>query len=369
MSAVEGFAAERYAGVEEQLAAFVDDGRETGAGMSIWVDGEEVLNYSVGWSDSARTRLWSPDTLVHTYSTSKPFASLATLTAAAQGAFALDEPVAKFWKEYGQAGKEATTIRDVLLHRAGQSSFPPSAESLDLVDELGLQNALAEAAPEDEPGTVVGEHALTYGHLLDGLLRAATDRPLGSWFNDVVRPAMGMDSWFGVPTADLDRVAELEHGLPGGAAQMLVEVCPTYERALALPHGAMDPDRINSTEFRQSTFAAMNLHTSARGLAAFYSQATSPDGPLRELLGQPLHDEYISVQQTVMDKTIQERVPWTLGMFRTENFLGMGGLGGSAGYWSFTNNHAVAYVTRRLHDHARIGQIAFSMGDNLIRNV
>ncbi len=366
---VKGFAGDGYETVEEMLTKFVDEGQETGAGISIWAHGKEVVNLNAGWSDAARTQPWREDTLAHTYSTSKPFAALAALTAVAAGELELDEPVSRYWTEYGQAGKERTTVREVLTHRAGQSVFPSAAASVDLVDEEALCALLAASPPETPPGTVLAEHALTYGHLIDGLLRAATDRPLGSWFNDVARPALGMDAWFGVPTTELSRVAELEHGLPGGAEQMLTDVCPTYDRALAVPYGAMDMARINSTEFRQSTFAAMNLHTSATALAGFYSVVTDPDGPLRELLGEPLHTEFITTQVTDVDQTVQERVNWTLGMFRTDNFIGMGGLGGSAGYYSFTNNHAVGYVTRRHHDHARIGQIAFSMGDNLIKNV
>jgi len=366
---VTGFADDDYRSVEEHLTRFVAEGQETGAGISIWSGGEEVVNLNAGWSDADRTQPWRPDTLVHTYSTSKPFAALAALTAVARGELALDEPVSTYWTEYGRAGKGRTTLRDILLHRAGQPAFPPAAESVDLVDEEALRAVLAEAAPETEPGTVVAEHALTYGHLIDGALRAATDRPLGVWFNDVVRPALDLDAWFGVPVAALPRVAELEHGLPGGAAQMLVEVCPTYTRALALPYGAMDMARINSTEFRRSTFGAINLHTSARALARFYSTVADPDGPLRELLGEPLHTAFITTQVTAVDQTVQERVNWTFGMFRTDNFAGMGGLGGSAGYWSFTNDHAVGFVTRRLHDHARIGQIAWSLSDNLIKAV
>ncbi|WP_053206663.1 serine hydrolase domain-containing protein [Jiangella muralis] len=366
---VQGFAGDGYNGVTELLTRFVAEGQETGAGLSIWSGGTEVVNLTAGWSDAGRTRPWSPETLAHTYSTSKPFAALATLTAAATGALELDRPVAAYWPEYGRSGKDRTTLRDVLTHRAGQPAFPPAAETVDLIDEDVLRETLAAAPPETPPGTVLAEHALTYGHLLDGVLRAATGRPLGHWFNDVARPALGMDAWFGVPTSELPRVAELEHGLPGGAAQMLTDVCPTYDRTLSRPHGAMDMERINSTAFRQSTFGAINLHTSARALAGFYATVTDPDGPLRELLGEKLHAEFVTTQVTDVDQTVQERVNWTLGMFRTENFIGMGGLGGSAGYWSFSNDHAVAYVTRRLHDHARIGQIAFSMGDNLIKAV
>lgn len=366
---VTGTVGEGYESAQDILEKLVTDGQETGAALSIWKDGTEVVHLNAGFSDVDNTTPWQADTLVHTYSTSKPFAALAALTAVAQGHLGLDDPIAKHWTDYGQAGKAGTTLRQVLLHQAGQSVFPPAAESLDLIDEDGLRRVLAESAPETEPGSVVAEHALTYGHIIDGALRAATGRTLGTWWNDVARPALGMDSWFGVPTDDLPRVATLEHGLPGGAAQMLVDVCPTYDRALALPHGAMDMARINSTEFRQSVFGAMNLHTTARSLARFYSTVTDEHGPLRELLGEDLHNEFISIQVTAEDQTVQERVNWTLGMFRTDNFIGLGGLGGSAGYWSFTNSHAVAYVTRRLHDHARVGQIAWSLGDNLIKAV
>jgi CubicO group peptidase (beta-lactamase class C family) len=366
---VSGSAEEGYENVEKLLAQFVEEGLETGAGISIWSQGREVVNLNAGWSDAQRTRPWQPDTIVHTYSTSKPFAALAALTAVASGALSLDEPVATYWTEYGHAGKHRTTFRDILVHRAGQPAFPPAAASVDLVDEDALRRVLAQAAPETEPGTVVAEHALTYGHLIDGVLRAATGRSLGSWFNDVTRRALDMDAWFGVPATELSRVADLEHGLPGGAAQMLVEVCPTYERSLALPRGAMDMDRINSTAFRQCTFGAINLHASARALAGFYSLVTDEQGPLRELLGEKLHTEFITTQVTAVDQTVQERVNWTLGMFRTDNFIGMGGLGGSAAYRSFTNDHAVGFVTRRLHDHARIGQIAWSLGDNLVKAV
>jgi CubicO group peptidase (beta-lactamase class C family) len=366
---VTGHAGHGYEALEGILATLVDDGHETGAGLSVWSGGEEVVNLCAGWSDAARTQPWQADTLVHTYSTSKPFAALAALTAVAAGELSLDEPVSTYWTDYAAAGKERTTLRHILTHRAGQPAFPPSAESVDLVDEDGLRETLVKAAPETEPGTAIAEHALTYGHLIDGVLRAATRESLAYWFNVVARPALGMDAWFGVPTEDLPRVAELEHGLPGGAAQMLVEVCPTYDRALELPRGAMDMGRINSTEFRQSSFAAINLHTSARALAGFYAGLTDEDGPLRALLGDELHHAFVTTQVTGLDETVQERVNWTLGMFRTDYFAGMGGLGGSAGYWSFTNHHAVAYVTRRLHDHARLGQLARNLGDNLIKAV
>lgn len=362
---VSGFVASGYEPVRDVFASLVDEGRESGAGLSVWAGGEEVVGLSGGWSDSARTRAWRGDTLAHTYSTSKPFAALAALAAVADGKLALDEPVGAYWKEYASGGKEQTTLRQILTHRAGLPAFPRSAEAIDLIDDAGLRQSLASSPAESEPGSTVAEHALTYGHLIDGVLRAGTGRSLGETFADVVRPALGLDGWFGVPERDLDRVAELEHGVPGGAEQLLAEVFPSYERVLAVPDGSLDLARLNSAAWRQSVFGAINLHASATALAGFYASLTSADGPVRRLLGQELHADYLRTQVCGLDETVGITVNWTLGFLRTDSFIGLGGLGGSAAWWSLRHNHGVAYVTRRLHDHSRVAEIAAALGDDL----
>jgi CubicO group peptidase (beta-lactamase class C family) len=362
---VNGFVATGYEHVRDAFTRLVEDGRETGAGLSVWAGGEEVVGLSGGWADSARTRPWRSDTLVHTYSTSKPFASLAALTAVADGTLSLDEPVSRYWPEYGTGGKDATTLRQILTHRAGLPAFPSTAVTLDLLDEDGLRGSLATAPAEWEPGSRVAEHALTYGHLIDGVLRAGAGRSLGEVYANVVRPTLDIDAWFGVPERDLDRVADIEHALPGGPAQIVAEVYPSYAQVLAVPAGVLDPARLNSVGWRRGVFGAINLHASATALAAFYCGLTSPDGPVRRMLGPVLHHEYLATQVCGTDDTVGHTVAWTLGHLRTGAIIGLGGLGGSAAWWSLRHDHAVAYVTRRLHDHSRVAEIAATLGDDI----
>jgi CubicO group peptidase (beta-lactamase class C family) len=359
-----GFVEDGYEQVRDTFAALVADGRETGAGLSVWKDSREVVHLDGGWSDVARTRAWAPDTLAHTYSTSKPFAALTALVAVAQGAIGLDEPIAAHWSDYGTAGKEATTLRHVLTHRAGLPAFPPAAAGIDLLDDAGLRAVLAAASPETPPGSTLAEHAFTYGHLIDGVLRAASGRSLGDTFTEVVRPALGTDTHFGVPEPDLGRVAELEYGLPGGSGQFLDEVAPAYRRVGALPEGALEPARLNTDQWRRAVFGAINLHASAAGLARFYSTLTDPDGPVAGLLGSKLHAEYLAPQVCDVDGTVGISLQWTLGPLRTDAIIGLGGIGGSAGYLSLHNGHGVGYVTRRLQDHARLGALAAVLGDD-----
>ncbi|MEU0023685.1 serine hydrolase domain-containing protein, partial [Streptomyces rochei] len=345
--------------VREVFERLVGEGAESGAGVSVWRDGAEVVRLSGGWADADRRHPWEGDTLVQPYSLSKTFVTLAALVAVRDGALTLDEPLAAHWKGYGCGGKRDTTLRQVLTHRAGQPRFPAEAAGIDLLDDDRLRASLERAEAEYVPGASLGEHALTYGHLVDGILRAAAGTTLGEMFNQVVRPTLGLDAWFGVPTEHLDRVADLEYGRPDWPQQLHAEPW------LRIPVGALDPGRVNSRAWRQSVFGAVNLHTTASAMAAFFSTLTDQDGKLRALLGPDLHTELLTPQVTGYDEVFGTRLTWTLGFIRDRGKIAKGGIGGSAAWWSLRHGHGCAYLTRRLEDHSRAGQIAAALGDDL----
>src|SRR5690349_10102451 len=162
------------------LDTYAADGSEPGGALCVIRDGAIEVEHHVGTRDG--TTPWDAETLVMAYSVAKPFASLTLLTAVADGALGLDQRVAELWPEYAAAGKEATTVRQVLSHSAGLASFPEAAADLPYDDREALVALLAAAAPEHEPGTAVAEHALTYGHLVDEILRRATGEDLAERF-------------------------------------------------------------------------------------------------------------------------------------------------------------------------------------------
>ncbi|MET9793930.1 serine hydrolase domain-containing protein [Nocardiopsis alba] len=348
-----------YEGLREVLQGFVDDGRETGAGLSVRRGGREVVRLRAGWADMGRRRPWRDDTLVQTYSVSKPFAALAALVAVRDGALDLDTPISRHWKGYERHGKGATTLRDVLTHRSGLPSFPESAATLDPLDERGLIASLAEAEPEYAPGTRMGEQALTHGHLIDGILRGATGSTLGEIFGERVRPALDLDAWFGVPESELDRVADLEYAHPEWARDLPAAAW------LSTPRGALDPDRSNSATWRRAVFGGIGLHATASALSGFLARITDPEGPVRALLGAELHEEYLAPRATGHDDVFGTELTWTLGFLRDPGKIAKGGIGGSAVWWSTRHGHSCAYLTRRLDDHSRVAEVARVLGDDL----
>ena len=357
MAGVEGFVADGFEAVRETLQGFVDDGRETGAGLSIWRDGREVVQLCAGWADAQRRHPWRGDTLVQPYSLSKPFAAFAALVAVKDGAVELDEPVAKYWQSYGRHGKDRTTLRQLLSHQAGQPRFPDAG--LDLLDDAGLRDSLAAAPPEYVPGSSLGEHSLTYGHLIDGVLRAGAGTSLGEVFNDVVRPALGLDAWFGVPASELHRVAELEYASPD-----VPRLLP-MRRWVAAPDGILDLARMNSKAWRQAVFGSVNLHVTASSAAKFFAELNDSDGNARRLLGPELLAEFLAPQVRRYDEVFETTLTWTLGLIRDQVKIAKGGLGGSAAWWSLKHDHACAFLTRRLDDMSRVGQLAGAVDDDL----
>lgn len=330
------------------LEGFAADGSEPGAAVCVVRDGDIELEHHVGTRDGVTA--WDEATLVMTYSVAKPFAALTVLTAVADGSLRLDQPVAEIWPEFAAAGKAATTVRQVLCHCAGLPSFPEAAAGIEYDDREALVALLAAAPPEHEPGTAVAEHALTYGHLCDEILRRATGDDLADRFA-ALAAAHGWDLHLRVSPADLDRVADVEVVDPTWPARYLAD--PRWGPALGRPTGLLDPAVLNSERFRTTSFPAVALHASARGLARFYGDLAAPDGAVAELLGPALQAAYVAPAASGHDRVLDREVTWTLGFQRDDEEIGMGGAGGSSAWWSFRGSYAAAFVTRGLGTHDR----------------
>ena len=83
------------------------------------MDGELVVNLWAGTADAAGTRPWHVDTVATVLSGTKGLTSTCVHQLVERGELDLDAPVARYWPEFAQAGKEAITIGMVMSHRSG----------------------------------------------------------------------------------------------------------------------------------------------------------------------------------------------------------------------------------------------------------
>ncbi len=319
---------------------------DPGAAACVVRGGEVVDEAVTGYLDGQRP--WTPDTLTMTYSCAKPLAALTVLVLVRDGVLGLDQRVAEVWPAYAAQGKAATTVRHVLSHQAGLPAFPEAAAEVPFESFDDLVDLLAGATPVHEPGAACAEHALTYGHLCDQLVRLVTGEDLATRFARLA-DKQGWDLHLRVAPGDLGRVADPVALDPDWPARYRDD--PRWGPAMTRPPGLLDPGVLGSERWRTTPFPAVGLHASARGLATFYGHLF--DGTVEALLGAELHREYVGPQAVGHDLLLDRQVTWTLGLQRDDLDIGMGGAGGCTAWWSFRGRYAAAFVSRGLGSHDR----------------
>ncbi|MGH9108445.1 MAG: serine hydrolase domain-containing protein [Acidimicrobiales bacterium] len=149
-------------------------------------------------------------TLFAVFSVTKAVVATAAHVQAERGLLRYEAPVAEYWPEYGRNGKEATTVADVLSHRAGVPQMPAGVTPERMCDWGWMVDQIEGFEPIFPPGTTNAYHELIWGWLVGELVRRTDParRPLATFIDEEVCQPLGIeDLYLGVPTAELGRVA------------------------------------------------------------------------------------------------------------------------------------------------------------------
>jgi CubicO group peptidase (beta-lactamase class C family) len=265
----------RFQRVREVFAQQFSDPQEVGAAVCVTLEGRTVVDLWAGHGDAARTRPWTPDTIVNLFSTTKGMTSLCAHRLVDQGRLDLDAPVARYWPEFAQADKGGIPVRWLLDHSAALPAIEAPLPSAAIYDWDAMTSALAAQAPWWEPGTAHGYHALTFGWLVGEIVRRISGRSLGTYFRDEIAGPLGADFRIGTPE-DLDaRTAELIPApmpKPGDGDNLLAAILanakPFALKAFMNPF--VLPQAFNARAWRAAEIPAANGHGSARALARIY---------------------------------------------------------------------------------------------------
>ncbi|HEX6246956.1 MAG TPA: serine hydrolase domain-containing protein [Nocardioidaceae bacterium] len=342
--------------VGDAFAQVLADQPGTGASLAVWHGGGWVVDLWGGWADAHHTVPWRRDSIVMPYSVTKPFAAVCVLLLADRGRVDLDEPLASYWPGLDAA---TATVRHVLAHRAGLVVLDEDLPTEALYDHARMCRALERQRPAWEPGTAHGESALLYGYLLDELVRRVDGRTLGTFLREEVCGPLGLDFHVGLGAAELARTVELT-GYDADLRHALEGYGPLMRRALDNPPGALDPGVVNSEAWRRAEIAAVNGHGTARAVAGLYVALARG-----ELLSPALLDQLVTVHASGHDRVLGQDASWGLGVGVDDDGFGMGGVGGSFGWWSRTGEYALAFLTGRIAGHDRGDRVENAMREVL----
>jgi CubicO group peptidase (beta-lactamase class C family) len=338
-----GSVAAPFSRVREVFADVLATQPGTGASFAVWHGGEWVVDLCGGYADAGHTKPWRHDTLVMPYSVTKPLAAMCVLTLVDRGLVNLDAPMQRYWPDL----QAAASVRDVLAHRAGLVVLDGDAPEEAFYDWDLMCSLLARQQPVWAPGTAQGESALFYGHLLGQIVRQVDGRSLGRFLREEICAPHQLDFHIGLGDSELARVADLT-GFDADFRAAQLAGPQLYQRAIGNPPGARDPQVVNSERWRRAEIPAINGHGTARAVAGFYVAL------VHGLLVSPaLVAELTRGRGVEPELVMSDDREWGLGVVVDPDGYGMGGVGGSFGWWSRAGQYAAAFLTGHIGRHDR----------------
>jgi CubicO group peptidase (beta-lactamase class C family) len=358
---ISGSCAPGFEGVWDAFEQNFSERDEIGAAVAAWVDGDLVVNLWGGSADAARARPWQEDTLASIFSGSKGLTSTCVHLLADRGEIDLRAPVAKYWPEFGQAGKEAITIASVMGHRSGVIGPRTPLTPEETLDWDGVCRHIAVAEPWWEPGTAQGYHMVTFGFILGEVIRRVTERTLGVFLRTEIAEPLGIDVHVGLPASQHHRCAEMVNKphirdvLAAGQAPGRPTCLTEHPMAgLSIAMGYLPDDEVGSDMidiWRSVEFPSTNAHGTAVGIATFYNALAQEKLLSRE------HMELCRVSQGGFERDVVlgPRVAdhgWGLGYMLNQGgvagpnkqIFGHGGSGGSFAFVDLEHRIGYAYV-------------------------
>jgi CubicO group peptidase (beta-lactamase class C family) len=346
--------------VQQLLERQVTDGRQLGVQVAVYQGGKQVVDAWAGAMGPEDSRPVQPDSLFLSFSCTKGPTALAFHILAERGQIDYEAPVAKYWPEFGQHGKDKLTIAQALSHQGGLHAMPAGPFKVEYVTDWdAMVKYIANGVPAYEPGTETGYHAATHAWLTGGIVQGATGRHIKEVIHSEIAKPLGVDDSFFV-------------GIPDGIEERLtnLEIWNTDPAVMGLPadsdfYKAMPADmwqHFNKMEIRKACMPSGNGHFSARSLAKMYG-ALANGG---EIEGVRLVPE---ARIAHMNRMVTDRVDRVLGtagrkgigfmlggemngvagaMGRRETAFGHPGAGGAIGFADPEVGLGIAVTTNKM---------------------
>ena len=366
MTGIEGTVRPGFEKVRDAFAANFADHDELGAAFACHVGGELVVDLWSGVADRRTGAPWTADTLQLIFSTSKGLAAICVGMLVDRGLLDLEQPVSDHWPEFGQAGKEAVTVGEMMSHQVG---IPVVDAQLTLEEILAVEpvvGALAAQTPVWEPGTAHGYHALTYGWLVGELVRRIDGRGVGTFLAEEVAGPLGAQTWIGLPESEQARVSRLEPAPPPEDPELLAIMrellgpgtlanrALSMDGAFGMP-GVGDEMAWNRPDVHRSEIPAANAITTARSLSAIYGATVAEVDGVR-LLSDEVVDAMRAERVDGPDRVLAVRSRFGAGFMlhgelapmMGDGSFGHPGAGGSLGYADPETGVGYGYVMNQM---------------------
>lgn len=291
-------------GACEVIDAGIHAGWHTGAQVCIRLASRVIADFGQGLARPGVAM--TAETIMLWMSSGKPIGAAAIMQLVERGQLDLDAPIANSIPEFAAGGKQAVTVRQLLVHTGGfrwvDAGHPQASW-----DETIARICAAKLERDWTPGEKAGYHPYTSWYILGELVRRIDGRPFERYVREEIFLPLAMnDSWIGMP---LERY-----------------------QAYALRQGWMmnverDPPVVHAYDSELGATACVpggNAHGPMHDLARFYQMLLGGgelDGA-RVLQAATVAQMTARTREGMFDETFKHTMDWGLGIMVDSNRYG-----------------------------------------------
>jgi len=346
---IQGYCDPRFENVRELLAASIESGADLGASFAATVDGEMVVDLWGGHQDEAQQIPWQENTITNVYSTTKTMSFLCALLLADRGELDFDAPVAQYWPEFAQNGKEEVKVWHVMNHAAGLSGLEVRVSETQLYDWDKITDLLAAQKPWWTPGSVTGYHAITQGFLIGEIVRRITGQSIGEFFQTEIARPLQADFFIGVPLSEFPRISDLVPPNSKGRLELAGDADSIRVKTFRSP--ATNALASRTEGWRRAEIPAANGHGNARSVAKIHAILACGGEANGVRLMSP--ETAASVMRPrISGEDLVLNVPMSFGLgfgIIKPQVCSWGGWGGSLVIIDQAARSSIAYVMNKMH--------------------
>ena len=325
-------------------------GLDIGSSLAVTCEGEMVIDVWAGSRDKAESLPWEEDTIVNVFSSTKNATSLAAYVLADRGQLDFSAPVAKYWPEFAQQGKENILISHIMSHSSGLPGWDSPVSGQDLYDPDKVAALFENQEPWWEPGTALGYHAITIGNLMGEIIKRISGKTVGNFFREEIAEPLDIDFHIGLDDKHHSRVAEIHQAVESNPEDIFeLEEGSVMQKVMT--NGIISAPDALTPEWRRAEIPAAGGHGNGRSIAESMAlMANSGTYKGKRIFSDQLMKFALEEQIRGNDLVLVEPLRWGIGFgLPIDNASWMGYLEEGACFWAgWGGSMSIADTTKRV---------------------
>ena len=180
--------------------------------LCIYVGEQRVVDL---WASAIDDVGFSPDSLVNVFSSGKSLESIMLAMLADQGLLDFSQPIAEYWPEFAQNGKDTITVADLMRHEAGLAAFDETLPVESLHPENLRSNAVGQVIERQQPIWPAGGeanrreyHSISRGWVANEIFRRVEPqgRTMGQFLQEEIARPLDIDVNINVTAEQVARI-------------------------------------------------------------------------------------------------------------------------------------------------------------------